>query len=275
MREKREFTVLLSVYKGEKKEYLIQSIKSIINQSVYPDEIIVVEDGPLTQELYLELDKLQFNYPNLIKRISLTKNMGLGLALNEGIKASSNELIARMDTDDIAKYERFEEQLKIFDNNKDIHIVGSNIEEFANSTREIIGKRMVPEYHEEILAFSKRRAPFNHPSVMYKKSNVLEVGGYRDFRRGQDYELFLRMLQRGCIGYNIQKPLLYFRADSSNLNRRKEWINIKNEVYLRYVFYRSGYIGLLDFLIMTLGFSVIFIMPSAFFKYINRKLLRS
>lgn len=270
-----KFSVLLSIYKNERPEFVIDSLKSVFNQSLVPDEVILVEDGPLTDELYEVITKFENNYPNMLKVVTLENNVGLGLALNEGLEASSNELVARMDTDDIAKYHRFEKQIQFFIENPSFSIVGSIVDEFTDNTNEIFSQRVVPEYHEDILKFSKRRNPFNHPSVMYKKSDVLAVGGYQDFRRSQDYDLFVRMLNSEYKGYNIQEPLLSFRADHDNLGRRKSWTKTKNDIYLRYKFFKEGYSSFTDLAVTTIGFILVFITPDSFFEFINKKYLRN
>ena len=269
-----EFSVLLSVYKKEKEEYLVDSIQSILNQTIIPNEIVIVEDGPLSTTLDNIITKFIQTEPNLFKIVKLEKNVGLGLALNEGLKACSNNLVARMDTDDIAKKNRFEKQLQIFENNPEVSIVGSNIDEFITDTQNIVSKRVVPEKNDAILKFSKRRNPFNHPTVMYKKSQVLKCGGYRDFRRNQDYDLFVRMLNHGYTGYNIQESLLFFRANTENLSRRKSWPKTKSDIYLRYIFLKKGYSSLHDFLITTGGFLLVFVTPISFFNFLNKHLLR-
>lgn len=270
-----KFSVLLSIYKNEQPEFVIDSLKSVLNQSLVPNEVILVEDGPLTDELYEIINEFKTKYPEIFKVVTLEKNVGLGLALNEGLKASSNELIARMDTDDIAKYTRFKKQVQTFKENPSLSIVGSNVDEFTDNIEEVHSQRVVPEHHIEILKFSKRRNPFNHPSIMYKKSDVLAVGGYQDFRRSQDYDLFVRMLNSDYKGYNIQEPLLFFRADHDNLGRRKSWTKTKNDIYLRYKFFKEGYSSFTDLAVTTIGFILVFITPDSFFEFINKKYLRN
>lgn len=269
------FSVLLSVYKNEKPEYMVASLESLFNQTHVPNEVILVEDGPLTDELYDIIGSYKKRYPNIFKSLPLTKNIGLGLALNEGLKVSKNNLVARMDTDDIAKPNRFEKQIKMFESDSTLSIVGSNVDEFEDNIDEVLSKRIVPENHEDILRFARRRNPFNHPSVMYKKSDVLSLGGYRDFRRSQDYDLFVRLLNSGFKGYNIQESLLYFRANIANLGRRKSWTKTKNDIHLRYLFFKKGYSSIIDLTVTTIGFLAVYLLPDSFFKYINNKYLRT
>ena len=107
------FSVLLSVYKKEHPTYLKQSLDSLFAQTLPPDEIVLVKDGPLTPELEAVVTEYQSRYP-MLKVVPLPQNQGLGKALNEGLKHCSYELVARMDTDDIAKPERFERQMQVF-----------------------------------------------------------------------------------------------------------------------------------------------------------------
>lgn len=192
-----KYSVLMSLYKKEHPEYLKLAIDSMLNQTVKPDEIILVEDEPLTDELYAVVDE----YKDKLTIVINKKNLGLGLALNEGLKVCRNELIARMDTDDISKPDRCEKQLKRFEEKPELAIVGSHIDEFVGDPSHVISQRRVPLTSEAIYNFAKKRSAFNHPVVMYKKSAVLEEGGYADLKRNQDVDLFGRMLFKGHVLY--------------------------------------------------------------------------
>ncbi|WP_035618875.1 glycosyltransferase [Lacticigenium naphthae] len=269
-----EFSVLLSVYQKEKKDFLIASLNSVINQSVKPSEIVIVKDGPLTEELEETLSNFIEEMPSLFKIVTLKDNVGLGLALNAGLKECKYDLVARMDTDDISMPDRFEKQLEIFNRIPEIGIVGSNISEFVDNPKNVVSQRTVPENHDDIVKFSRRRSPFNHPTVMYKKNLVLKFNGYSDFRRNQDYDLFVRMLNNGIKAYNIQEPLLLFRADSDNLKRRKSWKKTSYDIQMRYKFFRKGYSSILDLTITTIAFIIVYFAPLKLFKLINKKILR-
>lgn len=160
-----KYSVLMSLYIKEKPEYLRLAVDSMLNQTVKPDEIVIVEDGPLTDALYAVLDE----YGDKITRVRNEKNLGLGLALNLGLKVCRNELVARMDTDDISKPERCEVQLHYFEQHPETDIVGGDIAEFIGDESNIVGKRMVPQTNAEIREYMKKRCAFNHMSVMYKK----------------------------------------------------------------------------------------------------------
>ena len=160
------YSVLLSVYCKEKPNFLAQSLDSMFNQSVAPEEVVIVEDGPLTEGLYSVLNKYSEMYPDSFKRAVNQTNMGLGKALNRGLAVCKNELIARMDTDDISKPERCEKQLQMFLENPDLDVVGTNIAEFIDNSKVVCSVREVPSVHEEICEFLKKRCPFNHMTVM-------------------------------------------------------------------------------------------------------------
>lgn len=269
-----KYSVLMSIYIEENPEYFALSLDSMVNQTVQPDEIVLVKDGPLTDELENIIKDYDNKYPNLFTIVPLTQNVGLGLALNRGLEICRNELVARMDTDDISLPTRCEKQLKEFKNNPELSIVGTNTDEFSNDPSDIISSRVVPEKHQDIVRFSKKRNPFNHPTVMYKKSDVLESGGYGDFRRNQDYELFVRMLSEGYLSMNINESLLLFRANEDNLKRRKTWNKTKGDILIRYNFWKKGYIGFWDLLISTGGFLFGFIAPNWLFEKMSSNLLR-
>ena len=164
-----KFSVLMSIYKKEEPKYFNRAMQSIWDeQTVKPDEIVLVQDGTLTDGLHKAIDEKKEKIGEVFKTVPLEKNVGLGDALNAGIKHCSYELIARMDTDDISIPNRFEKQLKAFENN-DIDICSSWVSEFDSDENEIILYRKLPEKHNEIIVYSKMRSPINHPAVMYKK----------------------------------------------------------------------------------------------------------
>ena len=214
------FSVLMSIYKKEEPKYFNRAMQSIWDeQTVKPDEIVLVQDGPLTDGLYKAIDEWKAKIGEVFKTVPLEKNVGLGDALNAGIKHCSYELIARMDTDDISISNRFEKQLKAFENN-DIDICSSWVSEFDSDENEIISYRKLPEKYNEIIVYSKMRNPINHPAVMYKKSIVEKAGGYKHMLWMEDYYLWARMLLSGAKFYNIQEPLVNMRAGYGQLERR-------------------------------------------------------
>lgn len=213
-----DFSVLMSVYYKEHPSYLKQSLNSIWNQTVRPTEIVLVKDGPLTPQLDKVIDDVIAKMP--IRIVRLSKNMGLGIALNTGLEECSFDIVARMDSDDISKKDRFEKQLNYFSANPKADVVGSWVDEFYDNIDHVVGQRRVPENNCEIIKYAKQRSPMNHPTVMLKKSAVIAAGGYLHMPLYEDYYLWIRMLSNGSQFYNIQESLLFFRTSPDLYKRR-------------------------------------------------------
>lgn len=214
------YSVLMSVYYKENSEYLKQTIESIQAQTFPTDDFVLVCDGPLNQELDSVIKKKQQEMKNILNVVRLKKNAGLGNALNKGIQQCKNELVARMDSDDISYPDRCEKQLMVFNTYPEISVCSGIVEEFATNPKVVESRRVPPETQEEIREFAKVRNPFNHPCVMYKKPDVEAVGSYKDFYLLEDYYLWVRMIMAGYQGYNLQEPLLHMRAGTDMYMRR-------------------------------------------------------
>lgn len=266
-----QFSVLLSVYHKEQPSFLYQSLNSVFNQSVSPSEVILVEDGPLTPELYMVIDVYKKQYPKF-KVIKLAKNRGLGNALNEGLKHCSCELVARMDTDDICMPYRFERQLQIFNKYPDIDVCSSWIDEFINETTNIVSQKKLPEWNEEIIKYAKTRCPINHPVVMYKRSKVLSVGGYQGFP--EDYYLWVKLIMAGAVFYNIQESLNYFRTSEDVYKRRGGWKYAQDDIKAQWNFYNMGFLSLFEFLKNLLIRVTIRLVPNNIRAWFYKKFLR-
>lgn len=264
------YSVLMSLYKKEHPEYLRLALDSMINQTVKPDEIVLVEDGPLTDELYKVVEEYKAHLTIVINE----KNLGLGLALNEGLKVCRNELVARMDTDDISKSDRFEKQLRRFEEKPELVIVGSYIDEFVDTPDNIISQRRVPTDSQSIYQYAKKRSAFNHPTVMYRRSAVLAEGGYNDLKRNQDVDLFGRMLFKGYKAENINEALLWFRSSDELAVRRKSWENTKSYIATIKKFWKMGYSSFFDFAMVAIAQTGVFIMPAKLQNWIYKKFLR-
>lgn len=214
----------MCVYKKENPSFLHCAMNSMWFQTVPTDDFVLVCDGPLTPELDKTIEEMKQLHPDELNVIRLDENHGLGYALQVGLNHCKNELIARMDSDDISFFERCERELNIFANIPDISIVGSVISEFMDNGSSVPvsfrSKRVVPERQKDIIEFAKKRNPFNHPSVMFRKKDVLAVGSYPDVRYMQDYYLWTYMLIQGFKGYNIQEPLVFMRANDDLFKRR-------------------------------------------------------
>lgn len=209
----------MSVYKNETVENFEAAFNSIISQTVPPEEIVLVRDGPVSESMQNAIDK-KVKENNSITYIPLEENLGLGNALKEGIIKARNELIARMDSDDISVPNRFELQLKAFEQHPEIDLVGGQVSEFIESVNSSVGKREVPTNHEDIVKYLKKRNAFNHPSVMYKKTSVLKAGNYVEMHFVEDYYLWLRMMLDGCVFMNLPDILVNMRTSPEMYQRR-------------------------------------------------------
>lgn len=238
-----QYSVLMSVYHKENAEYLRTAMDSIWKQTIPTDDFVLVCDGPLNEELDAVIVKMVEEHPDTLHVVRLEKNGGLGNALNEGIKHCQHEIVARMDSDDISRPDRCERQLKVFQEHPDVSICSGIVEEFTVSTDQIEARRVPPKTQDQILAFVKKRNPFNHPCVLYKKSAVEAAGGYQDFYLLEDYYLWIRMLQNGAIGYNLQEPLLWMRAGSDMYKRRAGWKYARSQKALFKYMKNSGFIS--------------------------------
>ena len=269
-----KYSVLMSLYIKEKPEYLDLAIKSMVEQTLKPDEIVIVKDGPITDELQAVLDKYNAAYPKLFNIVGYEKNRGLGLALNFGLEHCRNELIARMDTDDISKPERCEKQVKAFEEHSENSIIGSAVDEFYGTPDKVTARRVVPCNYREIYQFAKKRSAFNHPSVMYRKSKVLEFEGYANLRRNQDVDLFGRMLFGGCKAMNFEESLLWFRSDENLAKRRKSWENTWSYIDTINRFRKMGYSSFMDVAIIACAQTVMYLMPISVQNWLYKNFLR-
>lgn len=231
------FSVLMSVYYNEKATYLDQALSSVlIDQSVKPDEVVIVKDGPLTADLEQILNKYLGNYGHILKIISLSTNQGLGRALSEGLDNCTHEIIARVDSDDINHPLRFEKQLNQFTIDEKLDLVGGNIAEFINNKEDIVSIRKVPSDLYKIRKMAKIRNPINHMTVMFKKRAVLEVGGYQHLSFLEDYYLWVRMLSKGCKLLNLDEILVYARIGDGMYRRRsnreyiRSWLDLQQKM---------------------------------------------
>ncbi len=215
-----KFSVLMSLYIKEKAEYFKLCMESVLSQTALPDEIVIVKDGPVSEEVDVVLEDYLSQNRNLFKVVALTENKGLGLALAEGLLHCSNELVARMDTDDIAVPERFELQLKMFESNPDLDICGGQILEFEEKEDNIIAERKVPLSHGEIIEYQKKRSAFNHMTVMFKKSKVLEAGNYKHCPLMEDDMLWVDMINAGAKCANLSENLCKVRTNRDMIARR-------------------------------------------------------
>lgn len=266
------FSVLMSLYIKERPEYLRQSLDSIFSQTLKADEVVLMEDGPITTELKSVVKEYQNKYQEL-KVVSLPVNGGLGKALNEGLKYCSHNLIARMDTDDVAKPDRFKIQVDFMNKHPEIDCCSSWIEEFVDSTDNVVLIKKIPECNEEIYKFGKSRCPVNHPAVIYRKKSVISCGGYGPFP--EDYYLWGRMLKAGCVFHNLQESLVYFRFSEDVFKRRGGWKYNKSIIKLQKELYKLSYTSGFQYIRNVFIRSIVALIPNWMRSWFYKKFLRS
>lgn len=257
------YSVLMSVYHKEKPEYLKSSMESMFNQTVPTDDFVLICDGPLNESLDAVIAEMQKKYGSSLHVVRLEKNGGLGNALNEGIKYCKYELVARMDSDDISCPDRCEKQLSVFRQHAELSIVSGMILEFQDTPDVISGKRQLPETHDKICEFSRKRNPFNHPAVMFKKSAVQKAGGYSEkYPLFEDYYLWIRMLMKDCKGYNLQEPVLYMRTPPDMYLRRGGRKYAKNMLSFHKWLKRSGWTRNGEYITGAIPHAAVCVMPN-------------
>lgn len=236
------FSVLLSLYHKESPYFLRQSLDSVFSQTLPPDEVVLVEDGPLTMELHAVVNEYKAKHKEM-KVVWIEKNGGLGNALNEGLRHCSHDLVARMDTDDVSKPYRFEKQVAYMEAYPDVAVVGAWIDEFVETTDDVKSTRKLPQEHEAIYKFGKKRNPINHPVVMFRKRAVEAVGSYQPMPLFEDYYLWAKMLCGGFKFHNIPEALLFFRISPAMYRRRGGVKYALKEIRFQMEMMQLGYIN--------------------------------
>lgn len=273
-KEYPKFSVLMSLYIKEKAEYFDECMQSMLRQTVLPTEIVIVFDGPISDELRKTLEKYKAENSGWIKTVENEKNKGLGLALADGVPACTYELIARMDTDDIAREDRFEKQLDLFLADPKLDICGSHIIEFEGKIDNVLSKRNVPVEHKDIAEYQKQRSAFNHMTVMYKKSTVLRAGNYEHCPLMEDDMMWIRMLIAGARCANVDEYLVYARTGYAMIERRGGWAYFLKYRSGRKKILGTGYISRWDYL-KTVGVQLIVaLIPKKVRLFVFTKLLR-
>ena len=215
------YSVLMSVYKKDDPGFLARALRSIYeDQTVKPDEIVVVFDGPLTDELYAVLNEFRVGKENVVNYYPQEENHGLGEALRIGSEKCTCDYILRMDSDDISAPHRFERQIAYVETHPEIDALGTDIAEFNTSLDEDMRVRSCPEHHNDIVRMGKKRNPMNHVSVCMKRTALEKCGGYQTLLLLEDYYLWLNMIASGCKLANIHESLVYVRVGNGFDSKR-------------------------------------------------------
>lgn len=215
------YSVLMSVYAGSDAEELREALESVFDQTMPTDDVVLVKDGPLDNSVESVIGEFIALHPDEMDIITLSHNSGLGIALNRGLASCKHDIVARMDTDDIAASDRCARQFAEFLTDPELDILSGKVVEFKNNPLAPSGSRTVPLAHKAIVKYSRKRNPFNHPAVMFRKSSVEAAGGYNeDYHFFEDYSLWVRMLKNGAKSANLKDTVLYMRTPDDIYLRR-------------------------------------------------------
>lgn len=266
-----EFSVLMAVYYKDNPEFLKEAVDSVLQQTLPPAEIVIIKDGRLTDELEAVLSS--YSAESRIKVFGYEDNRGLGLALNYGVEKCSCDIIARMDADDISREDRFEKEMEVLIGQQ-YDFVGSNTQEFTGTPQQIQSTRIMPEHPAEILEYSKTRNPFIHPSVMTYKSIILSCGNFQNVYLCEDYDMWVRILEKGYKAYNIQDFLVYMRVGKDFYKRRGGWKYCKAIVGFKRRLYKKGYMSFMAYQKTKFSTIIVSLMPGFLREFVYKKFLR-
>lgn len=273
------FSVAMSVYAKDNEKWFDTALNSIIEQTLKPNEIVLVIDGAIPQTIQDVIDKYLLICSSkeiLLKIIQLSENKGLGRALSIAVDKCSNEIIARMDSDDISVKNRFEMQMRILVQHEEIDIVGGDIAEFIGNVENRVGRRSVPLSDKAIKKYVKKRCPFNHVTVMYRKKAVLKAGGYKDLFWNEDYYLWIRMTEKGCQMANTGSVLVNVRVGEDMYKRRGGKKYFKSELFLQNYMYKKQMIGTVTLVSnIVKRFIIQILMPACVRGWVFQKFARS
>ena len=240
MSTQESFSLLMSVYHGDRPDFVRAAFRSAVDgQTRRPDQVVLVRDGPVPDELTRCLQELENDSPVPVTLVRLEQNAGLGMALDAGLAASEHDVVARMDSDDVSVAHRFEVQLPFIEAGADI--VGAGLLEFESDPQEPVGRRTPPTEPDDIVSYARFHDPFNHPTVVYRRSAVFAAGGYQDFPLMEDYWLFARMIAGGARVVNVAEPLVCYRIGAGAYARRGGKALLRSELRLQRQFHAYGF----------------------------------
>lgn len=271
------FSVLMSVYGKDNPMFFLEALRSVsTRQSLKPNQIVVVYDGPVSEEIQQHVAVCsQENSEIEFTEVAKWENAGLAAALNSGLKACKYQWVARMDADDIAKTDRFEKQMEFLESHPQISILGGAIAEFENTPGDIDSLRSTGLSEKEILRMAKSRTPFNHVTVVFNKSAVTSVGGYcENFGKLEDYKLWVDMLSAGYKSANLSDVLVDVRVGNGFIERRSNKREIKDWDNLQKYLLKAGFISRFQALLNRISIRIFIYTPSLLKKIIYKHILR-
>ena len=271
------FSVITSVYKNDKPDFVRIALDSmLVNQSIRPSEIILVQDGPVPEMLLSLLTRYEQQYSDVMHVIRLEKNGGLGNALKLGVENARYSIIARMDSDDICIPDRFEKQLSYLMTHPECDIVGGQMTEFIDAPDNIVGRRIVPLTNEEIYEYMKSRCALNHVTVMFRKEAVLKAGSYQDWFWNEDYYLWVRMMMNHCVFANIPDVVVNVRSGADQYARRGGKKYFDSEVGIKKLMLKNGLISRKEFFVNYVQrFVIQLVLPNRMRGWVYRTFARN
>lgn len=270
----KNYSVLMSVYKNDNPQFLKESIESILNQTITTNDFVIVKDGKLTSQLDYIIQEYVNIYPEVFNIVELEENVGLGKALSIGIDYCKNEFVARMDADDFSIKNRIEKELEYLEKHIDVDLIGTQSFEFTNDIRSPLQYNTFPVDHESIVKYAHSRNPYSHPSVIFKKSKVLEAGNYQDAYLCEDYDLWIRMIQNGCKCANLNEYLFAVRVSEDFFKRRGgvKYVKSINNLMKRNM--KNGFFTKKDYFKNIAVRSTVYLMPNNLRSFVYTKFLR-
>lgn len=263
----KDFSVLISIYRKENPQWFREALDSVFAQTVQPCEIVLVEDGPLTPELYAVIEEYKAKYPifNIVKNET---NLGLGLALRNGVEAAQTDILVRMDTDDVIPNYRFEHQLKKIEEGYDVVSCWAQL--FMCKFNNVIAVKTRPEHHEDIIKLAHKRSPICHAGTVFRKSVLLRAGNYQHCKLYEDYHLVARLIMTGAKFYNCQEVLYFVRVTPEQMDRRSGMKYLKTELAFFREFKKRGFFSTKDYIVNSVIRIVVRLMPGS----IKQKMLK-
>jgi len=269
-----EYSVLMLLWYKENPEYLQASIESMAGQTAPPAEFVLVWDYEINHDMMEIVAKSVGRIPVKYVNAQDLIGQGLGSLRARGVENCAYELIACMDSDDIAFPDRCEKQLAVFQHHPDLAIVGGIIAEFCDTPEEIISYRVVPENYKEIMKYARLRDPFNHPSVMFRRSVILSIGNYQPMKGCEDYDLWFRLLKNGYKGYNIPEPILYYRTGEQFIKRRKNKTHYHCYIELKKKMWDANFINWFEYYLSIAIQKVFYYSPCFVQMFMYKFMLR-
>lgn len=272
------YSVLIPVYGKDSPEYFKFAVDSMINQTVPPEEIFIAVDGPVGDEMNGIISRYKSSNASLFTVKYFPENRGIAPTLRDSLPMCRNEFVARMDADDYSLPTRIEEQSEIFRKYPKITTVGCNVDEFEGDITNVTAHVILPETPEEARKFARRRSPMRHPAMVFRKSDIIAIGSYRDVYKYEDYDLQARIIHeytdKGGGVYNVQKMLVMMRVSKDFYARRGGIRLACSSLALKIGFWRDGLISFTDLLVSGLGQAFVALMPGFFREWFYKKFLR-